>query len=811
MTKSLLVDPKALERKTEIVFRRIPVNQYDKTVTQEREHFADADLVRIYRDMAILRAFEEAIQQIKQTGEYKSVRASFLGNAYLAVGQEASAVGQAYLLTPEDVIFGSHRSHGEVLAKSLSAIWQLSDEKLMEIMETYAGGRVLLALEPIFKPKNVKDLAIHFVLYGMLCEVLGRETGFQGGIVGGAHVFFPPFGAFPNNAIVGGSACIAAGAALFKRINEKPGFVVCNIGDAAIGCGPVWEALNFAAMDQFHTLWEDRRKGGLPVLFNVFNNNYGMGGQTRGETMAYDMLARIGAGIEPKQLHAERIWGHDPLAVIDAYRRKRDIIAAGGGPILLDVLTYRLSGHTTDDPGTYRTRDEIEAWEAVDSLKIYRADLVAAGVALDPELENLLVEAQERMELVCSWAADPAISPYVNFETNAKYIESAVFSNKKVPQMGDGRPKFLSNPETSSRARELAATDRTMVTYADGIFEAILAKFKEDSSAITYGEDVRNAGGAFSVYKGLDEVVPYIRLFNTPVSESAIVGTAVGYGMMGGRAIPEIMYADFLGRAGDEVFNQLAKWQAMSGGALKMPVVVRVSVGATDGAMLSQDWSGLCTHIPGLKVCYPATPWEAKGLLASALNGTDPVLFFESQRLYAQHEVFREGGVPAGAYEIEIGDVNLVRTGMDVTILTIGPALYRAMEAAEVLSERYKVEAEVINLHSLVPLDYTKIIASADKTGRVVIVGDACARGSFMREVASVLSEFIFDRLDGPVVVVGAMDWVVPQYEYEREFFPQAETILDAIHEKIVPLSGYTPRTNRFVSVDQLRRAKEGV
>jgi 2-oxoisovalerate dehydrogenase E1 component len=309
----------------------------------------------------------------------------------------------------------------------------------------------------------------------------------------------------------------------------------------------------------------------------------------------------------------------------------------------------------------------------------------------------------------------------------------------------------------------------------------------------------------------MDEVIPYPRLFNSPISEAAIVGTAVGYGMCGGRVIPELMYCDFIGRAGDEIFNQLSKWQAMSAGILKMPVVLRVSVGAKYGAQHSQDWTALCAHIPGLKVFFPATPWEAKGLMTAALNGTDPVVFFESQRIYDMGEQFQEGGVPAEPYEIQPGEVNIVRKGSDITILTIGATLYKATEAAKTLSETYGIEAEVINLCSLVPLDYTKIIASVAKTGRAILASDACARGSFMNDVARNLTEFAFDKLDGPPVVVGAQNWITPPFEYDEFFFPQASWILDAIHEKILPLAGYQPKTGVFTDVDQQRRAKEGV
>ena len=344
----------------------------------------------------------------------------------------------------------------------------------------------------------------------------------------------------------------------------------------------------------------------------------------------------------------------------------------------------------------------------------------------------------------------------------------------------------------------------------DAISEVILDRFYEDPTMIAYGEDVRDWGGAFAIYRGMMEALPHCRLFNSPIAEAAIVGSAVGYALSGGRVLIELMYADFIGCAGDEIFNQLSKWQAMSAGILKMPVVLRVSVGSKYGAQHSQDWTALCAHIPGLKDVFPATPWEAKGLMESALKGTDPVVFFESQRIYDVGEQFHEGGVPEGRYQIKIGDTNKVREGKDVTILTVGAVLYRAVEAAKTLSEKYGMEAEIINLHSLVPLDYTKIIESVKKTGRVVLVSDACARGSFLNDVARNITELCFDDLDAPPVVIGARNWITPPHEFDAYFFPQASWILDAIHEKLVPLKGYTVE-NGCTETEQIRRAEKGV
>ncbi|MBO5925170.1 MAG: dehydrogenase [Clostridia bacterium] len=821
MPKSLFVDPQETLAPGQITFDSIPVNQYNKTIQEERSRYSDDDLVRIYRDIAILREFESMLNQIKTQGVYNGIETTYPGPAHLSIGQEAAAVGQAYLLDQNDFSFGSHRSHSEILAKALSCIHKLSEQELMTIMEGFLGGSALRATEKIGPVSDVKELAIRFILYGTLSEIFARDTGFHKGMGGSMHAFFLPFGIYPNNAIVGGSAAIATGAALFKKINNKQGIVVCNSGDGSMARGPVWEAMNFAAMDQFNTLWESH-KGGMPILYNVFNNSYGMGDQTRGETMGYDMLARIGSGVSPTQFHAERINGFNPLAVIDAMERKLKILRNEGGPVLLDTLTYRFSGHSTSDQNAYRTKEEIEAWRNIDPIITYRQGLVDAGVVADSKLEEILADTIERMTTICKAASNPEISPYVDFRKDPQVVERLMFSNQKVDKLDDREPevnmplaevpayKKLKEKERSPIVNGKPVSKMKLFNLRDALSEVIYDRFYEDPTLVAYGEDCRDWGGAFAVYRGMMDAFPHSRLFNSPIAEAAIVGTAVGYAVSGGRALVELMYADFIGCAGDEIFNQMSKWQAMSAGILKMPVVLRVSVGSKYGAQHSQDWTALCAHIPGLKVCFPATPWEAKGLMESALRGTDPVVFFESQRIYDVGEQFHEGGVPAERYEIEFGDTNKVRDGKDVTILTIGAALYRAVDAAKQLSEKYGVEADIINIHSLVPLDYTKIIESVKKTGRVVLVSDACARGSFMSDVAKNITELCFDDLDAPPVVVGARNWITPPYEFDEFFFPQASWIIDAISEKLVPLPGHVVKDG-CTEAEAIRRAKQGV
>jgi len=828
MPKSQYVDPKKVFQPEFIHFKDIPVCQYKKTLAEEKKLYTKDDMLRIYRDMRTIREFETMLNEIKTKSVYNGVEYNNPGPAHLSLGQEASAVGEAYCLDINDLTFGSHRSHGEILAKGLSSINKLTDEELYDIMKEFLGGATLKVIEGKEEIKgNVKDLAIDFLLYGALAEIFARTTGFNRGLGGSMHAFFIPFGIMPNNAIVGGAGPVALGAAIYKRVNHKKGIVIANFGDGACGRGPVLEALNMSAMDQIKQLWGKENvpgDGGLPILFNVFDNFYGMGGQTRGETMAFDMPARLGAGFEPNQMHAERVNGYDPLAVIDAVTRQKDLLVNGFGPAMLDVVTYRTTGHSPSDSSTYRTAEEIEAWKEACPIKAFRAKLVKGKIATEAEFDAIDEVIVRRMTKVCKLATDDTLSPRMDLSKDPGAIADIMFSNQHVRSMDTTRePEVLAPKEESPRVKAIKTKVRThfdengkpvpkakVYQVRDGLFEPIINKFYEDPTLIAYGEDNRDWGGAYAVYRGLTEVIPYHRFFNAPISEAAIVGSAVGYAMSGGRVIVELMYADFIGCAGDEIFNQVAKWQSMSAGILKMPIIIRVSVGSKYGAQHSQDWTALTAHIPGLKVVFPSTPYDARGLMTAALNGTDPVVFFESQRVYDYGEQFHEGGVPTEEYEVPLGEPDVKRVGKDVTILTIGATLYRALDAAKTLSEKYGIEAEVIDSRSIVPFNYDKVIESVKKTGKILIVGDACERNSVMKDMAANINEFCFDYLDAPAVALGSRNWITPAYELEKYFFPQPTTIIDAIHEKLQPIAGYVP-TYDVTDLEKQDRSRKGV
>ncbi len=795
MTQALVIDPAKVREKDSLRIKSIGVNRYAATLAEERARYGDERLVTVLRSMVLIREVESMLFSIKRGDAYRGITYDYAGPAHLSIGQEAAAAGQALALTRSDHTFGSHRSHGEIIARGIEGIEQASEDELEELMASYLSGEIGAVVDRHVPGLDVKDRATAFFVYGLVAEIFGRSTGFNRGVGGSMHAFFMPFGIYPNNAIVGGAAAITAGSGLYKRVQRQPGLSVANIGDGSTGCGVVWEAMNFAAQEQFRSLFDEAHRGGLPVVFFFVNNFYAMGGQPIGETMGYERLARIGAAVNPENMHAEAIDGTNPLAVADAIRRARKWIDAGEGPVLIDCQCYRYSGHSPSDASSYRTREEVENWRAFDPIPRFADELAAEGALEPADAEKLEEWAGGLVEQVVRLAIDTEISPRLTVPE----IVALTFSGHEDDASAAPPGETLVPLEESPRYGQLAARARGAkgpaeggaIQLRDALWEAIAARAVADDRLVIYGEENRDWGGAFGVYRGLTELLPYRRLFNSPLSEAAIVASAVGYAMEGGRALVELMYADFMGRAGDEIFNQLAKWTAMSGGTLRLPVVLRVSIGSSYGAQHSQDWTALVAHIPGLKVVYPATPHDAKGLMAAALAQDDPVVFFESQKLYAVTEYLRPEGVPTGHYTTPIGEPRVVRSGTDLTILTIGPTLYRALDAAALLAEHHGIEAEVIDARSLVPLELDLIAGSVRKTNRILLASDATQRGSYLNTLAAEIQTACFDDLDAPVVVVGSPDCITPPAELEHEYFPSAERIVAAVHHSIKRLPGH--------------------
>jgi pyruvate/2-oxoglutarate/acetoin dehydrogenase E1 component len=339
-------------------------------------------------------------------------------------------------------------------------------------------------------------------------------------------------------------------------------------------------------------------------------------------------------------------------------------------------------------------------------------------------------------------------------------------------------PEAAAKVELLTKEPEIKRTDAGELTYKDAIKEALVEEMKRDGRVIFYGEDIAEYGGAFKVTKGLLETFGRQRVFNTPISEAAICGTAVGAAMVGLRPVAELMYMDFALMASDQIANQAGKWHYMSGASVKLPLVYRASVGGGKGygGQHSQTLESVFAHIPGLYVVYPATPYDAKGMLKTAIRDDNPVMFVESQLLYNV-----KGVVPKEEYLIPLGTADVKRPGKDLTIVCWGPAVADALKAADMLQKEANVSAEVVDIRSLVPLDEETILNSVRKTGRCVVASQCVTIGSFLGDIVSLIMEKAFDSLDAPVVRVGAKNGIAPQsYVLEAAFLPNAKDIAAA-------------------------------
>ena len=717
-----------------------------------------AEAFAVLDDMLAIREVEDTIVRLRSGGYDPLPGYDYRGPTHVSIGQEASPVGACSVLRLDDNITSSHRGHGDAIAKGFAAIRSMSDEQLRARVPGSTGGT----------HEDLLEAALEEHVYRVIAELFGKVEGYGAGRGGGMHIGDFSTGNLGANAIVGGSVPIATGAAMAHRYERRDRVVCCFAGDGAYANGVVLESLNWAAQAQWTNHLAGDHAYGLPVIYFIQNNHYGMTHRTDEEVMGVRHLARRAAGFADNNMHAELVDGMDVLAVRDAVRRAAALCRAGEGPVLIEASTYRYYGHSLSDPrNEYRTREEEAAWRAVDAIERLKRQVIEAGVADEAgvtAIETKVRERNARAAIRASKATDPDPVDALKF----LYTDTA---SDVVPAADRDVVPFVPVPESKKDSNGA-------ITYRDALREALAEEMIRDRRVIFYGEDIADYGGAFKLSKGLLESFGRDRVFNTPISEAAICGTAVGAAIVGLRPVVELMYMDFALMASDQIANQAAKWHYMSGGQVEVPLVVRASVGAGKGygGQHSQSLESLFTHLPGIYVIYPSNPADAKALLKSAIRTNNPVLFVESQGLYPMK------GVVFGEDHLEpIGVAKVVREGTDVTLVGWGPAVVDALAAAERLEAEDGVTAEVIDLRSLVPLDLETVLASVRKTGRCVVASQAILGGSFVNEVAARVQQGVFDYLDAPVATIGAANCISPQAEIlERAFLPNAGDIYEA-------------------------------
>jgi 2-oxoisovalerate dehydrogenase E1 component len=452
-----------------------------------------------------------------------------------------------------------------------------------------------------------------------------------------------------------------------------------------------------------------------------------------------------------------QVDGNDVWAVYEAMNQAIDRARRGDGPSLLECLTYRWHGHMEGETVHYRDETEIVAWRKKCPIARLEGELLATGTLGEAEAVALADEAIQLVE-------DAFLAAQAGPEPDASTLTEQIYAPD---------PAHLYRPaDMDPQARP----SRTL-TCSAALWEALAEEMARDSRVFLLGEDV-TTGGYFNISAGLvDEFGPG-RVLDTPISEYAIVGAAVGAAMTGMRPVAEILFSDFLTCCMDPIANQAAKLRYMSGGQYQMPLVVRTPGGAGLGmaAQHSQSWEALLTGIPGLLVVAPGTPADAKGLLKAAIRSNNPVLFFENKLLY-----LATGPVPEGEYLVPLGVADVKRAGEDVTLVSVGAVLSIALEAAEALA-RAGIDVEVVNLRTLVPCDWATVTRSVVKTGRLVVVEEGTLTHGFGAEVVARVAGAAWGALKAPPVRVAALDVPIPYNRtLENAAVPDVERIVTAV------------------------------
>lgn len=580
----------------------------------------------------------------------------------------------------------------------------------------------------------------------LIAELFGRKTGCSRGRGGSMHLFAPEIGLMGTSGIVGPCILQAAGAGYSFKVLKSDRVAVAFFGDGAVNNGAFHEALNMAG------IWR------LPVLFVCENNQYATEVPFQYSSGNPSVASRgVGYGIPGIEVD-----GNDVAAVAhvaaDAVQRAR----TGAGPTLLECKTYRTRPHSEGmGDYTYRTREEVTAWRDRCPIKRLRAELL--GSQLATELELTAIDAQIQAQVVeASQAAEKAPWPDVSAATTHVHGEGA----------GVRRPGTADNRKEGER----------IISFVAATVEALDHEMAHNPRIFVFGEGIGVRGGNFGTTAGLYAKYGADRLCDTPICERGFVGLGCGAAMAGARPVIDFMFIDFLNDAFGELINQIAKIQYMSSGRLRMPILLRgcIGIGHSAATHHSGSYHSIYSHIPGLRVVVPSTPYDAKGLFIRALRCDDPVLFLEPRELMAT-----KGPVPAKPYEIEFGLARIAREGRDVTVVAIALMVQRSLAAAEQLAKE-GISVEVIDPRTVSPLDTETILRSVAKTGRLLVVDEAFAPCGLGAEIAACVAAAGFDDLDAPIRRLnGAFAPTPYSPPLEKAVIPQVEDIERAIRDLI--------------------------
>jgi len=544
---------------------------------------------------------------------------------------------------------------------------------------------------------------------------------------------------------VGAGIPIAGGAALSIKLRKTDQVVVCFFGDGATNTGRFHEGINLAACLN------------LPVIFVIENNGYAIS-----VPIAYSCkIPNIADRANSYGIPGITIDGNDVLTVYEAVGEAVVRARKGEGPSLIEAKTFRWRGHWAGDNQDYVGEDKIQEWRRNDPIMRFRAKLIKMDILTKNDIQKIDQKVDKEIDFAVQFANE---SPYPSAE---EMLEDVCV----LPKIQ------LCDTEEVSRGK----VDTKEVTYLQAIKEAVDEELARDSSVFMIGQDLQALGAPRGEFGGLFDKYGPKRVIDAPISETAILGGAIGAAATGMRPIASIMYANFLGVCGDELINQLTQLRYMCGGKIDLPVtIVSYSGGGFSGAAQhSKTLYGLLASITALTIVAPATPYDAKGLLKSAIRDNNPVIFLYHQMLLRRGF---KGEIPVEEYAIPLGKADIKRKGQDVTVVAVGLMVQRALAAADKL-EKMGTSIEVIDPRTLVPLDEQTIIDSVQRTGRLAIMVEEPITGGIANDISATICSKAFHFLRAPVARICAPDTPVPfSPPLEQYWLPDESDLIEAIN-----------------------------
>ncbi|PSU34024.1 pyruvate dehydrogenase (acetyl-transferring) E1 component subunit alpha [Photobacterium lutimaris] len=570
----------------------------------------------------------------------------------------------------------------------------------------------------------------------ILAEMYGRANGCSRGRGGSMHLFDKQCHFFGGNAIVGGGLPLATGLAMANKKMQRDSIAVCFFGEGAVAEGEFHESLNLAA------LWQ------LPVLFICENNRYAMG-----TALTFsESETNIARKAQSYGINAVQVDGMNVVDTEAATINALDYIRQGKGPYFIECQTYRFRGHSSFDTQLYRDNAEIALWEQKGPVKKLIEWLQKNNHFQDSELIAIEAEIAQEIEAAIRFAEAGELEPV------------------------EGLTQFVYSNTSHTSAPVINTQQRSELTYREALRNGLSDALNSDPRIFLMGEDVGRYGGCYAVSKGLFDAFGPDRVIDTPLCESGFVGVGIGAALGGMKPIVEVMTVNFSLLAMDQIINSAATLLHMSGGQFNVPLVIRMACGAGKqlAAQHSHSWENFYAHVPGLKVLSPATHNDARHMLGLALSDPDPVIIFEHVMLLNESGTISEQ--PDGPMDKAL----VRREGSDITLITYGGSLLKVLQAADILSKE-GIDAEVIDLRSLRPIDSQTIVASISKTHRAVIIDEAWYTGSLAGEISAIIMEQAFWYLDAPVGRVCTQEVPIPYPQHlEQAALPQPQQIVVA-------------------------------